>query len=72
MEGESTAKALPAPDEPCWRCEVRADVGCKHREPTGVPPPAIAGGGEEKIDGRRAPRPGAGLNFHVRKSPDRQ
>lgn len=57
--------------EPCYFCEVRSDVGCKHRPAEGPPPLAIAepdakvdgrisGGGRYKIVG---PHDGQGHNF---------
>lgn len=66
MAGVSTEFALPAPGEPCRRCNVRAYIGCKHQPATGVAPPAIASD-EEIVDTRRTPRPGAGFNFRVAK-----
>ena len=58
--------ARQATIEPCGRCGVRADVGGKHRPAEGPPPIAVTDT-RPPPDGRRAPRPGAGLNFHLRK-----
>jgi len=55
--------SIIAPNEPCPRCGVRADVGCKHRPAEGSPPPAIARAEYEKRDGRRN-YTGQGHNFH--------
>jgi hypothetical protein len=39
---KSAMGGLEAPaGEPCGRCGVRADVGCRHRPAAGVPPLAI-------------------------------
>lgn len=54
--------------EPCARCGVRADVGCKHRPAAGDRPPAIASP-DVKPDGRGGARPGNGHNFHRNKAP---
>lgn len=54
---------LPAPaDGPCPRCAVRADVGCKHRQPMGVPPLPMV---EPPHKSRRGDN-GGGLSFHRR------
>lgn len=39
---------LEAPHEPCWRCQVRADVGCAHRPASGPPPAKVP----VRVDGR--------------------
>jgi hypothetical protein len=48
--------------DPCWRCGARADVGCRHREPSGSAPVIHA----EVADGRRTDR-GQGFAFMTRK-----
>lgn len=48
---DELARAREAPAEPCGRCGVRADVGCKHRGPQGLPPVAVADP-RPKIDAR--------------------
>jgi hypothetical protein len=60
--------------EPCGRCGVRADVGCRHQPPEGEPPvqmavvdkrrSVISGGGRYKIT---MSQDGQGKNFHRRK-----
>lgn len=45
--------SIPASSEPCPRCGVRADVGCKHQPAVGPAPPAIARADYEKRDGRK-------------------
>lgn len=64
--------------ESCYRCGVRADIGCKHRPAEGAPPLAIAQP-EPEEDGRRSKISGGGnykmvssadgngRNFHRRK-----
>lgn len=58
---------IAAPEEPCQRCGVRADVGCRHRPAAGVVPLAIAMGDEPNHDGRSRPNSGQGFNFHRQK-----
>lgn len=53
--------AREAPAEPCSRCGVRADVGCKHRPAQGAQPLAIARSNDEKPDGRKG-RPDRNLH----------
>jgi hypothetical protein len=55
------------PTEPCLRCGVRADVGCKHRPAEGRPPPAMdPRSAKPKRDGRSKPSVSQGFNFrHV-------
>jgi len=48
--------------DPCWRCETRTDVGCRHRPASGTAPVAWA----PKIDGRKVDR-GQGLVFRTRR-----
>jgi hypothetical protein len=56
---------VPAPEEPCGRCGVRADVGCKHRPAVGVKPLAIERAKEpERKDGRSRPGQMQGLLSH--------
>lgn len=45
--------------EPCWRCEVRSDIGCKHQPASGNPPIAFAKT-KEKVD-KRFKRPVASI-----------
>jgi hypothetical protein len=54
-----TDGALDAPEEPCWRCGVRADVGCKHRPAAGIAPRPVA-----RVEDRRRADKGQGLGFH--------
>lgn len=54
-EQERLDRMRPAPVEPCGRCGVRADVGCKHRPAEGPPPLAIERS-EIPLDGRRQQR----------------
>lgn len=60
----AVSSGIEAPVEPCPRCGVRADVGCKHRPAEGVPPQAIVRTNHEKRDGRSRPNSGQGWNFH--------
>lgn len=54
-----------APSEPCSRCGVRADVGCRHRPAAGPPPPAMDPRGKPKKDGRHKSGSGwQGRAFH--------
>lgn len=58
--GDRPVKPNPlasAPGEPCPRCNVRADVGCKHRPAEGPPPPAMDPRRKRKVD-RRFRQPG--------------
>jgi hypothetical protein len=48
--------------DPCPRCAVRADVGCKHRPPSGTVTPAFVG----EPDGRRTEGAGVYFNFKRR------
>ena len=59
---------IEAPHEPCSYCGVRADVGCKHRPPSGPPPQTFPEKADRrKGDTRRIP----GLAFHPeRRTPD--
>lgn len=50
--------------EPCLRCGVRADVGCRHRAAEGPAPLAIDDP-EPPPDGRSRPAGGQGWNFHT-------
>lgn len=62
---QDITRCREATEEPCQRCGVRADVGCKHRPPLGLPPIAVAEP-EDKEDGRHQSRKngGQGWAFH--------
>lgn len=61
-----TGEGYVAPAEPCRRCGVRADVGCKHRPAQGVVPLVVATAGDPPpLDRRSRPNGGQGLSFHL-------
>lgn len=64
-----TVSGIRSAGEPCWRCDVRADVGCKHRPATGDRPASLKAQEEDTKreswnDPSRNGRRTNGLNFH--------
>lgn len=61
----SALGGLEAPAEPCPRCNVRADVGCKHQPASGVVPLAMTRASTFKpLPTQMRPGMGQGLAFH--------